>query len=135
MNRNVAKSSFVINKPCLRSIITIYTEHILFVRTRRTCPYVSLISFLHYSKVGQTVKVLSDNKYFVPQTRVLVSKIKEAWGRIDSWDDVKLKDLGQLLKGLEKKDISMLIDNTVKVKKCHTVVLYVTPKLVSEIRL
>jgi hypothetical protein len=38
-----------------------------------------------------------------------------AWGEVDSWDDVKLKDLGKLLEGFDKKDISMLIDDTVKV--------------------
>ena len=66
-------------------------------------------------KVGKTVKVLSANEYFVPQTRALIRMVKEAWGEIDKWDDVKLKDLGQILKGLDKKEISMLIDDTVKV--------------------
>jgi hypothetical protein len=50
-----------------------------------------------------------------------------AWGEVDSWDDVKLKDLGKLLEGFDKKDISMLIDDTVKVsnlvfyiRQCYT---------------
>ena len=64
--------------------------------------------------VGKTVKVLSKNKYFVPQTRALIRKIKETWGEVNSWDNVKLKDLGNLLQGLDKKEISSLIDGTVK---------------------
>ena len=66
-------------------------------------------------KVSKSVKVLSDNNYFVPQPRALIGKIKDGWGEVDSWDDLKLKDLGKLLQGLNKKDISMLIDDTVKV--------------------
>ena len=58
---------------------------------------------------------MSENKYFVPQTRALIGKVKEAWGQIDSWDDVKLKELGKLLEGIDKKDISMLLENSVKV--------------------
>lgn len=76
--------------------------------------------FISILKVGKTVKVLSDNEYFVPQTRALISVVKKAWGEINKWDDVKLRDLGQLLKGLDKKEISMLIDDTVKVTRTNT---------------
>ena len=77
-------------------------------------------------KVGKTIKVLSANEYFVPQTRALIRMVKEAWGEIDKWDDVKLKDLGQILKGLDKKEISMLIDDTVKVTFYYFISGYIT---------
>ena len=66
-------------------------------------------------KISKTTAYLSDKKFFVPQVRVLVSKIKEIWGDVNSWDDVNLKDIGNLLNGLNKKDIASFLEKTVKV--------------------
>lgn len=66
-------------------------------------------------QVSKTARFLSDKKFFAPQTRILIGKVKEVWGEVDSWDDLKLKDLGNLLKGLNKKEIASFLEDTVKV--------------------
>ena len=42
--------------------------------------------------------------------------MKEDWGDVDSWYDIKVKDPGNLLKGINKKDIASFVKDTVKVR-------------------